>query len=50
MVEIADSARIAGTVTGAAIAVAEGAVVEGRMKTTDQPGPTGFVEKRSSDG
>lgn len=48
-VEIANSARITGTVTGAAIAVAEGAVVEGKMKTTDQPEPTGFVEKRGSD-
>ena len=46
-VEIADSARITGTVTGAAIAVAEGAVVEGQMKTTLQPEPVGFVEKRS---
>jgi cytoskeletal protein CcmA (bactofilin family) len=45
-VEISDTARITGTVTGAAIAVAEGAVVEGQMKTTEQPDPVGFVEKR----
>ncbi len=45
-VEIADSARITGTVTGEAIAVAEGAVVEGIMKTTVQAEPVGFVEKR----
>lgn len=45
-VEIADSARITGTVTGEAIAVAEGAVVEGIMKTTVQPEPVEFVEKR----
>lgn len=45
-VEIADSARITGTVTGEAIAVAEGAVVEGTMKTTGRTQPVEFVEKR----
>ncbi|MDJ0710270.1 MAG: polymer-forming cytoskeletal protein [Woeseiaceae bacterium] len=45
-VEIADTARITGTVTGEAIAVAEGAVVEGIMKTTVQAEPVEFVEKR----
>ena len=45
-VEISESARITGRVTGAAIAVAEGAVVEGQMKTTVQAEPLGFVEKR----
>jgi len=45
-VEITNTARIAGTVTGEAIAVAEGAVVEGVMKTTGQAKPLGFVEKR----
>ncbi len=48
-VEISDSARISGKVTGEAIAVAEGAVVEGQMKTTGQPEPLGFVEKRTHD-
>lgn len=48
-VEISDTARITGTVSGEAIAVAEGAVVEGIMKTTGQPEPMGFVEKRQSD-
>lgn len=48
-VEITDSARITGTVTGEAIAVAEGAVVEGIMRTTGRSKPTGFVEKRRSD-
>ena len=48
-VEIAESAKITGTVTGEAIAVAEGAIVEGVMKTTVQPEPVGFVEKRSKD-
>lgn len=48
-VEITDSARIIGTVTGEAIAVAEGAVVEGVMKTTGRSDPVEFVEKRSKD-
>ena len=48
-VEIADSAKITGTVTGEAIAVAEGAVVEGQMRTTGQQDPIGFVEKRGAD-
>ncbi|MEX2125040.1 MAG: polymer-forming cytoskeletal protein [Woeseia sp.] len=48
-IEIADSARITGSVTGQAIAVAEGAVVEGVMKTTGRSTPTEFVEKRRSD-
>ncbi|NIV17579.1 MAG: hypothetical protein GWN47_04035 [Woeseiaceae bacterium] len=46
-VEIADTARITGTVSAEAIAVAEGAVVEGVMKTTGPEDPTEFVEKRS---
>lgn len=45
-VEVTDTARITGTITGGAIAVAEGAVVEGVMKTTAQEEPTAFVEKR----
>jgi cytoskeletal protein CcmA (bactofilin family) len=45
-VEIADTAKITGTVSADAIAVAEGAVVEGIMKTTSHSEPTGFVEKR----
>lgn len=45
-VEITDTARISGTVAGEAIAVAEGAVVEGVMKTTGKPSPVEFVEKR----
>lgn len=48
-VEIADSARITGKVTGEAIAVAEGAVVEGQMKTTGKSEPIGFIEKRARD-
>lgn len=48
-VEITDTARITGTVSAHAIAVAEGAVVEGVMKTTSQSEPTGFIEKRQPD-
>ncbi len=48
-VEITDSARISGTVSGEAIAVAEGAVVEGVMKTTGPAEPLEFVEKRTED-
>ncbi len=47
-VEIGNTARITGTVSGEAIAVAEGAVVEGSMKTTGRAAPTEFVEKRGS--
>jgi cytoskeletal protein CcmA (bactofilin family) len=45
-VEISDTARISGTVIGEAIAVAEGAVVQGNMKTTGKTDPVEFVEKR----
>lgn len=48
-VEITDSAHIVGTVSGEAIAVAEGAVVEGVMKTTGPSEPLEFVEKRKED-
>jgi cytoskeletal protein CcmA (bactofilin family) len=48
-VEITDTARITGTVAAAAIAVAEGAVVEGVMKTTGSANPVEFVEKRKGD-
>lgn len=45
-VEITDTARIIGTVSGEAIAVAEGAVVEGVMQTSGPTEPLEFVEKR----
>ena len=48
-VEITETARISGTVSGEAIAVAEGAVVEGVMKTTGNTEPKEFVEKRQDD-
>ena len=47
-VEITDTSRITGTVSAAAIAVAEGAVVEGIMKTTSQSEPMEFTEKRQT--
>ena len=45
-VEITESARITGTVSAEAIAVAEGAIVEGVMKTTGKTEPVEFMEKR----
>lgn len=48
-VEITDTARISGTVSGEAIAVAEGAVVDGIMKTSGPKEPQEFVEKRRND-
>lgn len=48
-VEITSTARITGTVSAEAIAVAEGAVVQGVMKTTGRTEPVEFVEKRKSD-
>ena len=48
-VEITDTAKITGTVSGEAIAVAEGAVVEGVMKTTGRADPQEFVQKREDD-
>lgn len=45
-VEITETARITGTVSGEAIAVAEGAIVEGVMRTTGRSDPQDFVEKR----
>jgi cytoskeletal protein CcmA (bactofilin family) len=48
-VEITDTAKITGTVSGEAIAVAEGAVVEGVMRTSSKAEPVAFVEKRQPD-
>ena len=47
-IEISATARIDGTVSGASIAVAVGAVVEGVMKTTDRQDPQEFEEKRQA--
>jgi cytoskeletal protein CcmA (bactofilin family) len=48
-VEITETARISGTVSAEAIAVAEGAVVEGIMQTTGRSEPQEFIEKRQDD-
>jgi len=48
-VEISDTARITGTVTADAIAVAEGAIVQGKMKTTSKIDPVEFIEKRKAE-
>jgi cytoskeletal protein CcmA (bactofilin family) len=46
-VEIAGTARIAGSLSGLSIAVAEGAVIEGEIRVTTGETPKNFVEKRS---
>ena len=48
-VEVTATAKISGTVSGQAIAVAEGAVVEGVMQTTGRSDPQEFIEKRQDD-
>ncbi|MGB5345567.1 MAG: polymer-forming cytoskeletal protein [Woeseia sp.] len=48
-IEIGRTANIDGTVTGGAIAVAAGAVVQGTMSTTAARAPVEFVEKRDDD-
>jgi len=48
-VEISDTARITGSVTAAAITVAEGAIVQGKMKTTSKIDPVEFVENRKAE-
>ena len=46
-IEIRPSARVFGTVTGASVAIAEGAVIEGEMKTSTDIDVNRFVEKRT---
>ena len=48
-VEISDTARITGTVTAEAIAVAAGAIVQGKMKTTSKIDPIEFIENRKAE-
>jgi cytoskeletal protein CcmA (bactofilin family) len=45
-VEVAGTARIAGTLAGLSIAVAEGAVIEGEIKVAGGGEPIHFQEKR----
>lgn len=47
-VEVSGSARIAGSISGLSIAVAEGAVIEGEIKVTSGEEPKRFEEKRNS--
>ena len=47
-VEIAGSARVAGSLSGLSIAVAEGAVIEGGINVTSGESPFSFEEKRSA--
>ncbi len=48
--EVASTARIKGNVSGAAIAVAQGAIIDGRIKVTgDRDNVMSFEEKRLSD-
>lgn len=48
-VEIGQSARISGSISGASIAVAEGAIIEGELSVTTGGEATRFTEKRDSD-
>jgi cytoskeletal protein CcmA (bactofilin family) len=48
-VEISGSARIAGSLSGQSIAVAEGAVIEGEIRVTNGDNPRTFSEKRSTE-
>jgi cytoskeletal protein CcmA (bactofilin family) len=45
-VEIAGSARVAGSISGQSIAVAEGAIIEGEIKVQSGKTPSKFEEKR----
>lgn len=45
-VEIRSTARIRGTVTAARIAIGEGAVVDGELRTSGGDPPHPFIEKR----
>ncbi|MEO0996389.1 MAG: polymer-forming cytoskeletal protein [Pseudomonadota bacterium] len=48
-IEVCETARIAGTVTGGAIAVGQGAVIDGEIRTLDDAAATEFVERRDRD-
>jgi cytoskeletal protein CcmA (bactofilin family) len=45
-VEISGTAKVTGSLSGASIAVAEGAVIEGEIKVTSGKEPVTFEEKR----
>jgi cytoskeletal protein CcmA (bactofilin family) len=48
-VEILGTARVAGSLSGNSIAVAEGAVIEGDIKVTNGDAPVKFEEKRQTE-
>ena len=45
--EVAASARVSGSLTGASIAIAEGAIIEGGVNVSGRTDPIAFSEKRS---
>jgi cytoskeletal protein CcmA (bactofilin family) len=45
-VEVGQSARITGSISGASIAVAEGAIIEGELSVTSGADATIFTERR----
>lgn len=48
-IEICETARISGTVTGVAIAVGQGAIIDGAIRTIQADDPLEFVEQRAVD-
>jgi cytoskeletal protein CcmA (bactofilin family) len=46
-VELAATARISGSIAGPVVAIAEGAVVEGKIRMTSSAEPVRFVERRT---
>jgi cytoskeletal protein CcmA (bactofilin family) len=46
-VELAPTARISGSIAGPVVAIAEGAVVEGKIRMTSSNEPVRFVERRT---
>jgi len=49
-IEIAGTAKVAGSIAGNSIAVAEGAIIEGDIKVLSGSQPLKFEEKRQPDG
>ena len=46
--ELESTARITGNVSAAAIAIAEGAIIDGKLETTEDSTVTSFSERRTS--
>lgn len=46
-VELAPTARISGSIVGPIVAIAEGAVIEGKIRMTSSAEPVRFVERRT---